>query len=293
MKHCPVKHHCNNAGDKRRRHFGAAVRGCIGKHPKTAYRFFKMKQALFSAKHSRHAITQTCGGRRSTDSHVQTCNKHIVQHNIQNAARYRTNKRKRCLFTCNHIQCKIVHQQDGHRKQKVSIQICHAILCHIRRQIHTRKNPVYQQIPNAAHKKTNYDIYQNQKGKILPCLLLLFLPHLFHNYGASAGCQHSRNGCHKLNNRRRQVDCRKRICANQIGHKQTIHHRIKGHKNRHGNRWYGKFHDIFQSNRFFIHILFFHMPLHLPRTSGQSRILSPIRAFPSHAACNFSLQAVS
>ena len=118
---------------------------------------------------------------------------------------------------------------------------------------------LHRHISGPAHNNAHHYIYQDQKGKILLCLLCFLLSHLFHDHRAPSGGKHGRDCRHKLDDRSRQIDGRKRIRTDQIRYKQAVYHRIKRHEYRHGNGRHGKFQNIFQRYRFFICIFVFHM----------------------------------
>ncbi len=198
-----------------------------------------MQQALFSAEnkqacHRRDGIPQSRCDCRSADPHIKNSDKHIIKHHVQHPARHGTYKRKGGFLAGDHVQGKVIHQQDRHGKQQIPAQVFHAVSRHIRRQIHARKDPSHEQITQTAHHNSDNHIYQNQKGKVLLRLLPLLLPHFLHNDRTASCCQHGGNGCDKLDDRRCQVDCRQCVRADQIGHKQTVNHGVERHEYTHG-----------------------------------------------------------
>ncbi len=124
MQHRPVKHHCNDPGNKRSRHLRASVCRRARKNPEPEYGFFEMKQALFpaenkQARHCCHRISKSRRNRRAADPHVEYGNKHIVKHHIQDTACHGTDQGKTGLFTRNHIKREIIHKKDRHGKYQI------------------------------------------------------------------------------------------------------------------------------------------------------------------------------
>ena len=180
-----------------------------------------MQKALFPAKdkqscHSRHGISQACCNGRPADSHVKDGNQRIIKGHVQNSSRHRANQRKTGLFAGDHIKGKIIHQKDGHGENQITAQIFHTVPFHLCRQLHSGKNMIHCQIPCPAHNDTHNHICQNQKGKIFLCLPAFLLPHFFHNDRAAAGGKHGGDGCDKLDDGRRQIDCGERAGSDQV-----------------------------------------------------------------------------
>ncbi len=218
-----------------------------------------MQQALFPAEHKqtrnrRHRIPKSRRDRRAPDPHVKQADKHIVEHHVQDAARHRADQGQCCLLARDHVEREIVHQQDRHGKYQITAQIPDTVSLHIGRQIHAGKDMIHRKIPDRTHHNPNKHVYEDQKCEVLPRLVGFVLAHLLHDDRAASGGEHSRDRRDKLYDGRCQIDRRERVRADQIRHKQPVHHRVKRHKHRHRDRRHGKFQNICECHRFFISI---------------------------------------
>ncbi len=262
-KHGPVKHHGNDSGNQCGGHLRASVCGSACEDFQTKDRPCKVQQALFPDKdrkshHRRYGVSQPRCNRRTADSPINPRNKHIVKRHIQHAACHGTDQRQGRLFTGYHVQGKIVHQKNRNRKEQITAQVFHTICLHLLGKIHPRKDTAHHPIADHAHESSRQHIHQNQESKVLPCLPVPSLSHLFHNDRTSPRGKHGGDCRHKLNHGCGQINRRKGIRADQIRNEQTVNHCVKRHKYCHGNGRNGKFQNIRQSYRFFINIFFFH-----------------------------------
>ena len=76
---------------------------------------------------------------------------------------------------------------------------------YISREVHPCKNRIHCQIAGCTHDKPHNNIYEDQEGKIFPCLIRLLFPHLFHDDRAASGGEHGRNRRNKLDSLARQT----------------------------------------------------------------------------------------
>jgi len=106
-----------------------------------------------------HRVAQARGDGRTADSHVQKADKYIVKHDVQYATCHGTNQGQGCFFRGDHIQSKIVHQQDWDCKEKIAAEIRGTIACDLRGQPHAPKNSFHQRVPKHRHDQANNHIH--------------------------------------------------------------------------------------------------------------------------------------
>ena len=156
MQHGPVEHHGDDTRNQSGGHFGAAV-GCRAcKDFEAKGRLGKMKQAFPAAEYKQahqgcHGIPQTSGHGRSADSHVQNGDENIIQYHVQHASRYGADQGKGCLLGGNHIEGKVVHQQNGDGKQQIAAQIRGTVARHLPGHLQASENAAHDRISQNAH----------------------------------------------------------------------------------------------------------------------------------------------
>ena len=151
VQHGPVEHQVYDAGDQSSRHLRAAVCSCLHQRFEAMSGSDKVQQLAAIGKqqrshHGSHRVSQAGGNGSARNAHLEYLNKQVVEQDIEHTAGDGGEHRQGGTSTGNHVQSKVVHQQNRYREQQVTAQVSVAVVKHLLGKTHTGKDFVHQGI---------------------------------------------------------------------------------------------------------------------------------------------------